>query len=252
MCERVDPSAIVVREAASLVLLDDSFGALVGAVRMGRRIFGNLRNAVGYLLAVHVQIVGVSLLPVLAGGPVLLLPLHVVLLELIIDPACSLVFEAEPEPRDCMTRPPRAAYVGLVSRTSVQRALGIGLLALLGLALVVGLARFAQLGADWTRLATFGALVAGNLWMLQRYRKTAGTLDEAHTNRAFAWLLVGVAGMIAAILLSTSVLPQLGMPDHPGLHGAALGFALLGATMAYRLRRSARRDSARREPEAQT
>ncbi|HET9207713.1 MAG TPA: HAD-IC family P-type ATPase, partial [Burkholderiaceae bacterium] len=86
----------VAREAAALVLLDDSFSALVNAVRTGRRIFNNLHNAVGYLIAVHVPIVGVSLLPVLVGGPVLLLPIHVVLLELIIDPACSLVFEAQP------------------------------------------------------------------------------------------------------------------------------------------------------------
>ncbi len=88
----------VAREAAVLVLPDHSFAALVSAVRMGRRIFGNLRNAVAYLIAVHVPIVAVSLRPVLLGMPVLLLPLHLVLLELVIDPACPLVFEAEAEP----------------------------------------------------------------------------------------------------------------------------------------------------------
>jgi Ca2+-transporting ATPase len=228
----------VAREAASLVLLDDSFGALVSAVRMGRRIFDNLRNAIGYLLAVHVPIVGVSLLPVLAGGPVLLLPLHVVLLELLIDPACSLVFEAEPEASDCMTRPPRPAHVGLVSAAAVWRALGIGLAALLGLTLVVALARWANLGDAWMRLATLGALVVGNLLMLQRYRHGAGTHDAQRSNRAFVWLLAGVAAACAVILFAAPVLPQLGFPDHDALRIVALVFGVLGAVLAYRLRRS--------------
>ena len=226
----------VAREAASLVLLDDSFGALVGAVRMGRRIFGNLRHAVGYLLAVHVPIVGASLLPVLAGGPVLLLPLHVVLLELLIDPACSLVFEAEPEASDCMTRPPRQAHVRLVSAASVLRALGIGLVALLGLVMVVALTRIAGLAAEWTRLATLGALVVGNLLMLQRYRYAAAAHDAQQGNRAFAWLLAGAAIAWAAILFAASVVPQLGLPGDPALALGGVLFALLGAVLAYRLR----------------
>lgn len=84
----------VAREAASLVLQDDSFTSLVAGVRLGRRIFLNLKKSVGYLLAVHVPIVAVALLPMLIGGPPLLLPLHVVFLELLIDPACSLVFDS--------------------------------------------------------------------------------------------------------------------------------------------------------------
>jgi P-type Ca2+ transporter type 2C len=227
----------VAREAASLVLLDDSFGALVIAVRLGRRIFGNLRNAVGYLLAVHVPIVGVSLLPVLAGTPVLLLPLHVVLLELIIDPACSLVFEAEPEPDDCMTRPPRPAHVGLVSRPSVLRALGIGLAALLGLVIVVMLTQWGGLAADWMRLATLGALVVGNLLMLQRYRYAAGAHETRHGNRAFAWLLAGVALACAVIVFAAPFVPQLGLPDDASLRVAGAAFVVLGAALAYRARR---------------
>ena len=229
----------VAREAAALVLLDDSFGALVSAVRMGRRIFGNLRNAIGYLLAVHVPIVGVSLMPVFAGGPVLLLPLHVVLLELLIDPACSLVFEAEPEAADCMTRPPRPAHVGLVSQAAALRALGIGLAALTGLVLVVALARWADLGDAWVRLATLGALVVGNLLMLQRYRHRAGTHDSPRSNRAFVWLLAGVALACAVILFAAPVLPQLGLPDHDVLRIAAVLCGALGAALAYWLRRSA-------------
>lgn len=110
----------VAREAASLVLLDDNFASLVEAVRAGRRIFTNLRKALGYPFAVHVPIVGVALIPVVLGGPVLLLPLHVVLLELLIDPACSLVFEAEPAADDTMSVPPRPRDDALFSLGSAR------------------------------------------------------------------------------------------------------------------------------------
>ena len=86
----------VAREAAALVLLDDNFGALVQAVRLGRRIFDNLRKSMSYILAVHVPVAGLALMPVLLGWPVVLFPLHIAFLELVIDPACSMVFENEP------------------------------------------------------------------------------------------------------------------------------------------------------------
>jgi Ca2+-transporting ATPase len=97
----------VAREAASLVLLDDDFGSIVAAVRLGRRVFDNLGKAIAYVVAVHVPIAGLSMIPVLFGWPLVLLPVHILFMELIIDPACSIVFEAEPEEADVMRRPPR-------------------------------------------------------------------------------------------------------------------------------------------------
>ena len=94
--------ADVAREAAALVLLDDAFESIVAAIRMGRRIFDNLRKALSYILAVHVPIAGLALLPLLFGWPIVFFPVHVVFLELIIDPACSIAFEAEPEEPDTM------------------------------------------------------------------------------------------------------------------------------------------------------
>ena len=109
----------VAREAASLVLLDDDFSSIVAAIRLGRRIFDNIRKAIAFILAVHVPIAGLSLLPVFfPGWPLLLLPVHIVFLELVIDPSCSLVFEAEEAEADVMQRPP--AQPG---RTVVQPAL---------------------------------------------------------------------------------------------------------------------------------
>ena len=97
----------VAREASSIVLLDDDFGSIVKAVRLGRRIFDNLRKAMGFIFAVHVPIAGLSLLPLLFGLPILFGPIHIAFLEMVIDPVCSLVFEAESEEDDVMRRPPR-------------------------------------------------------------------------------------------------------------------------------------------------
>ena len=95
----------VAREAAALVLLNDDFSSIVTAVRYGRRVFANLRKAIVFVVAVHVPIVGLSIVPVLLGWPMLLMPVHILFLQLIIDPACSVVFEAEPLEADAMTAP---------------------------------------------------------------------------------------------------------------------------------------------------
>jgi P-type Ca2+ transporter type 2C len=120
----------VAREAAALVLLDDDFTSIVGAVRLGRRIFDNLRKAIGFLLAVHVPIAGLSVIPVLVGWPLILLPVHIVFLELIIDPACSIAFESEREARNIMCRPPRPVREPLFDRRTVVFSLlqGLGVL----------------------------------------------------------------------------------------------------------------------------
>ncbi len=100
----------VSREAADLILMDDNFTTIVETVKDGRRIYDNIRKAVGYVFSIHIPIAFASLLaPVLGIAPValFLLPLHVVLLELIIDPTCSIVLERQPAERDIMERKPR-------------------------------------------------------------------------------------------------------------------------------------------------
>jgi Ca2+-transporting ATPase len=99
--------AEVARAAADLVLLDDDFGAIVAAVRLGRRIYDNLRKAMGFIVAVHVPIAGLAITPLFLGMPMFLAPAHIAFLEMIIDPMCSIVFEAEGEEPDIMRRPPR-------------------------------------------------------------------------------------------------------------------------------------------------
>src|SRR4029079_18604361 len=105
----------VAREASSIVLLDDDFGSMVRAIRDGRRIYDNLRKAFAYILAIHVPTAGLALLPILLGQPLLLTPMLIAFLELIIDPACSVVLEAEREEGNIMSRPPRDLRSPLIS-----------------------------------------------------------------------------------------------------------------------------------------
>lgn len=116
----------VAREAASLVLLKDDFNSIVQAIRMGRRTFANMRQAMIYTLAVHIPIAGLALLPVLFGLPLILAPLHIAFLELVIDPACSIVFEAEEADTDLMTHPPRQSKEALLSAQHILRSVAFG------------------------------------------------------------------------------------------------------------------------------
>jgi len=120
----------VAREASSLVLLNDDFSSIVSAVRLGRRIYDNLKRAMGYILAVHVPIAGMSILPLFFDLPVVLLPAHIAFLELIIDPACSTVFESEKEDKNIMKRPPRNMHQSIFSLKNVSISLmqGLGVL----------------------------------------------------------------------------------------------------------------------------
>jgi Ca2+-transporting ATPase len=219
----------VAREAAAIVLLDDRFSSLVDAVRAGRRIFVNMQNAMGYLFAVHVPIVGLALLPLL-GGPVLLLPIHVVLLELIIDPACSLVFEAEPLASNGMQVPPRRADSRLFSVGAVARALAVGGVALLAVVLVQWLGRWGHWSDEALRLAGLATIVIGNIAMLQWFRDAFRRAPRV--NAAFETLLLGVCVISLAVLMIPRVNSAFGFP--PGLD-ARWVLALLCAPAGWAL-----------------
>lgn len=221
----------VAREAAALVLLDDNFASLVEAVRAGRRIFINLRKALGYLFAVHVPIVGVALIPVVLGGPPLLLPVHVVLLELLIDPACSLVFEAEPAPDDSMRVPPRPANQTLFSLRAALRALMLGAMSLVGVVVVQWWCRRAGATEDILRLASLASIVAGNLLLLLWYRGVRS--DRRHTNVAFYALVLGVCTVWAFLVGVPGIASVFGVAALSGIWTAAA--ALPASWAAWRL-----------------
>ena len=183
----------VAREAASLVLLDDNFASIVGAVRLGRRIFDNLRKSMSYILAVHVPIAGMALVPVLLGWPVALFPLHIAFLELVIDPACSMVFENEPAEADLMTRSPRDADAPLFAGATLWLALLQGL-GVLGVALGAYAWGLTRLGEGEARAFVFATLVAGNLALIFSNRSQAGSLwATLRVPNRTLWIVTGLA-----------------------------------------------------------
>jgi Ca2+-transporting ATPase len=192
----------VAREAAALVLLDDDFSSIVRGVRLGRRIYDNLRKAMAYLFAVHVPIAGAALVPVLVGWPLLLAPPHIVFLELIIDPACSLAFEAEPEEADAMRRPPRDPHEPLFGSWTV----GLSLLQGAGVTLVVltgfALALLRGLGEGETRALTFSTLVVGNVALILTNRSwTRPILATLRIPNRLLWAVVGGALVLLGLVL---------------------------------------------------
>jgi Ca2+-transporting ATPase len=200
----------VAREASALVLLDDDFASIVQAVRMGRRIFDNLKKAIAYIFAVHVPIAGMSLLPVLLKWPLVLLPVHIVFLELIIDPACSVVFEAEPEEADVMTRPPRRPDAPLFGTRTVGISLlqGLSVLIILLGVFVISLKR-GQSEED-ARALTFTTLIIANLGLIFTNRSwTRIVLDTLRSPNAALWWVTGGALIFLGLVLCVPFLRNL-------------------------------------------
>lgn len=149
----------VAREASAIVLLDDDFGSIVTAVRLGRRIFDNLRKAMGFIFAVHVPIAGLALLPLVLGFPIIFSPIHIAFLEMVIDPVCTLVFEAETEEEDVMRRLPRPSSEPLFSWPLIFWSVLQGLLVFFLVGGIFVLASERAIPPDELRAPTFFSLV---------------------------------------------------------------------------------------------
>ncbi|MBI3514092.1 MAG: cation-translocating P-type ATPase [Proteobacteria bacterium] len=193
----------VAREAASIVLLDDDFGSLVRTVRLGRRIYDNLRKAFGYILAIHVPIAGLSLMPLVLGWPVILGPIHIAFIEMVIDPVCSIVFEAEPEEDDVMRRPPRDPAAPLFSKVLAGWGVLQGLLALLVVAGVFALGVQRGMPDDELRALVFASLVFINIGLILVNRTfSASLLSAFRGSSTVLWTVTGVAGALLALAVT--------------------------------------------------
>ena len=193
----------VAREASSLVLLDDDFSSIVRAVRIGRAIFDNLRKAMSYILAVHIPIAGLSLIPLLLGWPPVFEPVHIVFLEMIINPACSIAFEAEPAERDVMQRPPRSPREPLFGRHRLALSLLQGVTLLFASLGVLGYALHAGAAEGAARAMAFSTLVLGNLGLILVNRSWRHTLPALlRTRNPALWWVAGVAALFLAIAIT--------------------------------------------------
>ncbi|WP_263649710.1 cation-translocating P-type ATPase [Mesorhizobium sp. J8] len=206
----------VAREASSIVLLDDDFGSIVKTIRLGRRIYDNLRKAMSFIVAVHVVIAGLALMPLVFGLPILFGPLHIAFLEMVIDPVCSLVFEAESEEEDIMERPPRDPQEALFTRRLVAWSLTQGLLTLAVVAAIFLAGLHSGMPEHEVRALTFFALVASIVGLVLVNRAFSASLIAAlrRPNRALLIVVTVDALMLALVLSwpSASRLFQFGQP----------------------------------------
>jgi P-type Ca2+ transporter type 2C len=193
----------VAREASSIVLLDDDFGSIVLTIRLGRRIYDNLRKAIEYIVAVHIPIAGLAVLPLLLGLPLILTPIHIAFLEMVIDPACSVVFEAEEEEPDVMQRPPRDPASPLLLPKRIIWAVLQGLIVLAILAGVFMSAAHLGMPESDLRALIFTSLVLMNMGLILINRSFKASLIRAFLspNRSL-WILCGSV----ITLLATAVL----------------------------------------------
>ena len=192
----------VAREASSLVLLDDDFASIVRTIRLGRRIYDNLRKAVEYIVAVHIPIAGLALLPLMFGLPLMLMPVQIALLEMVIDPACSVVFESEAEERDVMRRPPRRPNSPVLSKSAMLWAVtqGVAALSIVGLSLLLG-AR-AAMPENELRGFVFTVLVLMNVGLIIVNRSFRSSLSEAFLRpNVMLWILVALVLFVLATAL---------------------------------------------------
>ncbi len=195
----------VAREAASLVLIDDDFSAIVEAIRLGRRIYDNLRKAMCFIFAVHLPIAGLALLPLLFGLPVLLGPVHIAFLQMVIDPVSSLVFEAEPDERDVMNRSPRDPQAPLFSPGLLAWAAAQGLSALGVVVAVFFIAMKRDMSAPEMRALCFFALVVAILGLVLVNRSFSPSLRAAFAHPSWAMLMV--LAVVALVLAGSLVWP---------------------------------------------
>ncbi len=201
----------VAREAAALVLVNDDFASLVNAVRLGRRIYANIRHAMSFIVAVHVPIAGLGLIPVLFGWPLIFFPMHVLFLEFVIDPACAFVFEADPESSDVMNRKPRRPDEPLFSRPMLRRSLSFGAVILALEVALYGIA-LSFTGEDRARTLAFIGLVSANLALIfvSRSRSDGLMTIYARPNKVY-WWMVGLA--MTALAIATYAAPVADMFD---------------------------------------
>ena len=192
----------VARESSALVLVDDNFASIVAAVRMGRRIFDNLKKAMAFIFSVHIPIAGMSLIPVFLKWPLALLPVHVLFLELIIDPACTVVFEMEPDEPDIMQRPPRKLNAPLFGRSMILSGLiqGVGILAVVAGVYTFGMLQ--GLGENEARMFAFVSLVIGNLGLIFSNRSRILPIISLMRvpNKALWWVTGGALFFLALVL----------------------------------------------------
>jgi P-type Ca2+ transporter type 2C len=195
----------VAREASAIVLLDDDFGSIVQAIRLGRGIYDNIRKAMAFIFAVHVPLAGFALLPLVLGLPILFGPIHIAFIEMIIDPVCAMVFESEREESDIMNRKPRDPAQRLFSLPMVTWSVFQGVIAFGLLAAIFLVATYMGMAEGSVRELIFLGMIASIVALILVNRSFKSSLMEAFTRKNMT--LRYVLSVVAAALALTLVIP---------------------------------------------
>lgn len=228
----------VAREAADIILLDDSFASIIAGIRMGRRIFDNLRRALTFIAAIHVPIAGMALLPLVLGLPPLLFPMHVVLLELMIDPLCSLGFERETDGGRAMNRPPRPIGEKLFGHRQILIAGIQGSVILAGSIAVYWWSVASGLHENEARTLGFICLVTGNLSLALVDSSAESTGLLGREKRTF-WIIAAAATAVVSACIffpALAVILRFAVPSAPLVLGAC-GIGLVVGSWSHFFRR---------------
>ena len=194
----------VARESAAIILLDDRFASIISGISLGRRIFNNLRKALTYVMAIHVPIAGLVLLPIIMGLPPLLFPAHVIVMELVIDPTCALVFEGEPGEKDAMLKPPRPKDETLFGRREILLGVIQGCVLLLAILSVYVIEYQTGASEDQARGLAFATMIFGNLVLAISTALPKGLSIFSRENSVF-WVIACVA---TAVVMMSLYLPD--------------------------------------------
>lgn len=208
----------VARETSSLVLLDDNFASIVHAIRSGRKIFDNLQKAMSYIIAIHIPIIGLVLLPAFFSSlPILLMPLHIVFMELIIDPVCSLAFESEQEEKNIMNRNPRKHDEHFFGWKKITASLIKGLLLFSAVLIVYFISINEGHNDEQVRAIAFTSLIIGNIFLILTSLSNSRSFISVLREKNFAVLIISALAFIMLFLtIKLSVLQKLFNFSFPG------------------------------------
>lgn len=197
----------VAREASGLVILDDDFSSIVEGVKMGRRIFDNIRKAMAYVFSIHFPIAGITLLALIFQWPLILFPAHIVFLEMIIDPACSIVFESGKEDKDIMKRKPRKPKEKIFNKKTLLLSILEGIFILIIVATMFQLSLYLNKTEFEARTIAFSTLILANLVLIisnLSWRESTISINKLE-NKSLIYIMMGAI----AFLLLTIYVPYL-------------------------------------------
>jgi Ca2+-transporting ATPase len=193
----------VAREASAIVLIQDDFSSIVHTIRLGRRIYDNIRKAMGFVMAAHIPVAGLALLPLAFGIPLVLFPVHIAFLEMVVDPVSSIAFEAEPEEGDVMSRPPRSPKSPLFSFPLLLWSLLQGTTVLAATAAIFLIAWKRGMPEAEVRSLAFVILVVGNIALILAGRSFSTSVLRAFSRpNPVLWIVLGVDAVLLGAILS--------------------------------------------------